>query len=144
MLSWQPLTLPATISEMYSLARDYALDVAPLGLRSLPEIYSFVARVPYVRDVDAPECEGAEECVKRPIMTMTLGGDCDDKAILAGAFLTVIGVPWRIVTTSDIPSGEMTHTYVEVYWSGRWLPFDATIGDIPMFTEKPFLTKKTW
>lgn len=143
-LSTQPLTLDRTVSEMYRLAHEYTKDVRNLHLKSLDEVWQLVRRVPYRRDVEAEECGGAVECLKRPGLTLMLGGDCDDKTILAGAALNLLGVTWRIVTVSFNGDGEMSHTYLEVNLGDGWLPFDPTTGNLPMFAELPFTNKIVW
>lgn len=144
MLRILPHTLPATISQMYRLMQQHIPDVQKMRWRSVYDVYQAVQNLPYRSDATAPECGGAVECVKRPAYTLVLGGDCDDKAILAGAGLLSLGVPVRIVTASYRPDGEMQHTYLEVFFQGQWLPFDATYPTGQIFTEAPYTNKEVW
>lgn len=138
-----PLDVSSTVAQMYRLARAYRSDLRALPWRTLEEVFRGVAAVPYRRDEDALECAGNVECLKRPALTRALGGDCDDKAILAGAALSNIGVPWRFVTASY--NGEdMTHVYLEVFVHGAWIPFDATSGELTLGEELPFVEKIVW
>lgn len=139
-----PLSVPATVAEMYRLADAYTGDVRGLPwVNSLENIFSAVQHIPYIADNLAPECMGLVECVKRPRITLLYGGDCDDKAVLAGAALSVIGVPWRIVTAS-YDDGPPSHVYLEVGVAGRWLPFDATTDETELFAEKTYSQKQEW
>lgn len=124
--------------------QQYIPDVQNQRWHTVGEVFEAVRRVPYTSDETATECNGANECLKRPGLTLALGGDCDDKAILAGAGLLAIGVPVRIVTTSYRDDGEFQHTYLEVLLDGQWLPFDATYPDGQLFVEQPFTNKQVW
>jgi len=137
-------TLEATIGQMYRLMHQYRNDVRSTGWRNIREVYEGVKHVPYRRDETAAECLGAAECVKRPGLTLVLGGDCDDKVILAGAALLNLGVPFRVVTTSYLPSGEMQHTYLEIYVDGVWLPFDPTYQHNNLGQEANYTHKLVW
>lgn len=144
MVTLSDLDLEKTIAQIYRLARDYTADVKPLRWDSILAIFNAVKSLPYRRDETAPECGGAAECVKRPALTLALGGDCDDKAVLAGSALSLLGVPWRVVTTSYSPDGEMSHVYLEVLITGKWFPFDATHADNRLGEEAPFYQKAWW
>ena len=139
-----PHSLATTIQQMYRLMLQYIPDVQNLGWRTVADVFNAVRAVPYTEDGAAHECLGAGECVKRPGLTLALGGDCDDKVILAGAGLASLGVPSRIVTTSYRPDGEFQHTYLEVFLEGRWWPFDATYPENQLFTEAPYTRKQVW
>jgi transglutaminase-like putative cysteine protease len=129
---------------MYRLMTKYIPDVKNLGWRSITDVFNAVKDVPYRADAGATECLGAGECVKRPGYTLALGGDCDDKTILAGAGLMNLGVPVRIVTTSYREDEQMQHVYLEVLIEGRWYPFDATYPDNVPFLEAPYTAKQVW
>lgn len=137
-------SLAKTVEKMYHLMTRHIPDVQNLGWRSVNDVFNAVKNVPYVPDAEAAECLGAGECVKRPGFTLALGGDCDDKVILAGAGLLHLGVPVRIVTTSYRPDGQMQHTYLEVFIEGHWYPFDATYSDNVLFMEAPYTEKQVW
>lgn len=141
--SFYPLDVSSTVAEMYRLADEYRSDVAGLGWRTIEDVFRGVGAIPYRTDEDAAECQGAVECLKRPGITAGLGGDCDDKTILAGAALSFIGVPWRIVTVA-YEGGELSHVYLEVLVSGVWRPFDATSGELSLYEENPYTQKLIW
>lgn len=144
MTTLQQHSLEATIQHMYRLMGQYIPDVQNLGWNSVAEVFNGVKDLPYRPDDTAPECLGAGECVKRPGLTLVLGGDCDDKVVLAGAALLWLGYPVRIVTASYNADGQMQHTYLELYANGRWYPFDATYaGNVP-FYEAPYTAKQVW
>lgn len=132
--------LTYTIGQLYRLADEYTGDVAGYRFQDLYQVFNFTRQIPYVRDVDA--C-GYEECLKRPLYGVQ-GGDCDDKAIFAGAALTFLKIPWRAVTTSYTADKIMQHVYLEVYDRGTWRPFDATYENNTIFTERPYTDKITW
>lgn len=137
-------SLARTIDKMYRLMQQHIPDVKNLGWRSVTDVFNAVKSVPYTPDVDAAECLGADECVKRPGYTLALGGDCDDKTILAGAGLMNLGVPVRIVTTSYREDGQMQHVYLEIFIEGNWYPFDATYPENALFMEAPYTAKQVW
>lgn len=139
-----PLDLDRTVSEIKRLATVYTADVAGLGWHSIHDVFEGVKRIPYRKDETAPECVGSIECVKRPGLTLALGGDCDDKVVVAGAALNLLGVPWRIVTASYADDGVMTHVYLEVLIGGRWFPFDPTSPDTVLGEEIPARSKAIW
>jgi hypothetical protein len=137
-------SLAGTVQQMYRLMSQYIPDVQNMGWDSVTAVFNGVKDLPYRSDSTAPECMGAAECVKRPGLTLFLGGDCDDKVILAGAALLRLGYPVRIVTASYTPDGEMQHTYLEIYIEGRWYPFDATYAGNVLFQEAPYTNKQVW
>ena len=143
-----PLSIDRTVSQMYRLASQYWTDVLPMGWTTVPEVFGAIRMLPYTVDAQAPECGGAVECVKRPGLTLVLGGDCDDKAVLSGAAMNALNIPWHIVTSSGSPDLEMEHTYIEIVGEldGKlmWLPFDATKPDLDLYTEHPYTAKITW
>jgi hypothetical protein len=56
-------------------------------------------------------------------------GTCDEYSVLAAALLRSIRIPVRFVhgyVKSDRLGGYGPHSYLEVYLSGEWLPFDPT------------------
>lgn len=138
-----PHSLTDTIGHMYRMIHKYTPEASGFGWQTLFDVYDGVRAVRYVRDEEAPECAGAAECLKRPTITRVLGGDCDDKVILAGAALNALGIPFRIVT-AGYHGPDMEHTYLEVHTSGQWLPFDATYPHQQIFQEQPYTVKQVW
>jgi hypothetical protein len=77
-------------------------------------------------------------------------GDCDDIAMLLGAFLMAIGYNARLVTVSanrENPT-DFSHVYVEGEvppGSGNWIPMDAAHIDSEFGTEPPtYFRKRAW
>lgn len=137
-------SLERTIAEMQRLVRTYRDEVKDLRFPTVRALHEYVKRVPYVRDLDAPECAGHVECVKRPSITIHRGGDCDDKTVLAGSLLLNHGYPVRFVTVSFHPEGEMEHVYLELKRTGAWLPFDATSIHSELYREKLYTAKQVY
>jgi len=87
------------------------------------------------------------ELLQDPIATISRRrGDCDDLAILLGAFCEILGNPCRFVTVSTRPDGAPSHVYSECFVGGRWEPMDAsvqwsTVGWAPQAGIK---NKKIW
>lgn len=139
-----PHTLENTVGLMAQMIIDGIPDVEKIGVSTPAEVFELVKNVPYTVDKDAPECGCHVECLKRPGYTLVLGGDCDDKVILAGAMLTRMGVPSRIVTTSYREDGVMQHTYLEIQNGDEWVPFDATYSHHELGFEYPYTVKQVW
>lgn len=132
--------LAYTLGEMYRLASQYKDDVGKYHLDTVYKIFHFVRDIPYARDIDS--C-GVIECLKRPGYGV-FEGDCDDKAIIAGAALTLINIPWRFVTVSRRSDHEMQHVYLEIFFDRMWKPFDGTYSTNDIFTERTYTSKTIW
>lgn len=117
------LDLQQTSTEMYRLASAWAEDMAPYASCSLIEIFNLLKSLPFNPD---PE---DTEFLQRPWYTLNQvgeGGDCDDKAICAGAWATLNGIPFRFVAVSKSKSEDLHHVYTEMYINGTWEAFDPT------------------
>lgn len=132
--------LQYTVAEMYRIADQFRYDVTRYNLTTPDEVFNFVRSIPYSRDVD--KC-GSLECLQRPYFTVS-GGDCDDKAIFAGACFYVLEIPWRFVTCSFRPDQEQEHIYLEIYVDGSWRPFDPTYPSNRIYTERTNTKKIIW
>jgi hypothetical protein len=77
-------------------------------------------------------------------------GDCDDIAMLLGAFLLAVGYPARLITVSANPTQpqDFSHVYVEgevPAGSGNWVPMDAARIDSQFGVEPPsYFRKRAW
>jgi hypothetical protein len=77
-------------------------------------------------------------------------GDCDDIAMLLGAFLLAVGYPARLITVSANPEqpNDFSHVYVEGEvppGSGQWIPMDAARIDSQFGIEPPsYFRKRAW
>lgn len=127
---------------MYRLAGQYAGDLAGYGVQqlSLDELFNMVKSIPYIPD---DRLCSSPECLQRPALALS-GGDCDDKTIVSGAAFNLRGTPWRIRTVSFSPSGEMQHTYPEIFVDGSWRPFDATYDYNELYRTPAPLASLTW
>lgn len=114
-LNTMQATTKNTIREMYRLAYDYRDDAYYFA--SVDALFNYVKNLPYVDDMTA--C-GAHECLKRPRITAAVGGDCDDKAIYAGAALYRMQIPFEFVTQDG------KHVYIRYASPTGWKKFDAT------------------
>jgi len=126
----------ATINLMSRLARQYKVhpEIIATARRivvRLPEkdylseaaaIQEWVRdNIRYTRDV-----EGVET-LATPIDTLaTRHGDCDDKALLAGALLLAIGHPVRFVAWAFEGPEAFEHVYAEVKYNQHWLGVETT------------------
>jgi hypothetical protein len=125
-----------TVGEMKRLIRTYASDTDRYGFKNVFDVFDFVRRIPYVRDVDA----GYDELLKRP-SAGARSGDCDDKTIFAAAALSGLGIGSRIVAVSYRTDLQLGHVYLEVFTGGEWKPFDATYPENRIFEERPYTRK---
>lgn len=78
----QGVSISRTIKIMRQLVYTHKNDLVPYKNLSLKQFFNVVKKLPY----DAKEFETGE-ILKRPKITLSQGGDCDDKAILMAAFL---------------------------------------------------------
>jgi len=77
-------------------------------------------------------------------------GDCDDIAMLLGAFMIAIGYPARLITVSANAAQpqDFSHVYLEAEvpaGSGQWIPMDAARSDSEFGVEPPtYFRKRAW
>jgi len=111
---------------MVRLAKQYHRDVAPYAALTAPEFFNKVKSIPYNRD---PE---HVEFLQRPVYTLAgnrPGGDCDDKAIVSGAYAICNGIPFRFVAMGRYKDKPLHHVATDFYLNGSWLHFDPTYSD---------------
>lgn len=109
--------------EMYRLASAWAQDMAPYATYSLSQTFQLLKALPY--RPDPPDVE----FLQRPLYTLSRtggGGDCDDKAIAAGAWATLNRIPYRFVAVSRYKDRPLHHVFTEMYIGGKWIAFDPT------------------
>ncbi len=146
-LSYQKLwRVSQTIQEMKRIASQYRHDMDRyFGL--CPRKFFYVAKqVLYVDDdmvvqryVQAgliPSDADGYEFVQRPAFTLQSGGDCDDKATMAAAYMYLQAIPWHFVTIGNEPN-EWNHVYLYIKYSGQWLPYDVTATGVDIFQDPP-------
>jgi transglutaminase-like putative cysteine protease len=90
-------------------------------VREAKAIFHFVRdRIRYVQDVYGIET------ISEPGITLRTGqGDCDDKAVLAGALLQSIGHPVKLVAVA-FDGGPFSHVFVETLVGPAWVPMELT------------------
>lgn len=128
----------SVVAQMYHMMEKYVDDARVFP--TAEKLFNFVRTIPYVRDID--KC-GTDECLQRPRYGMQ-SGDCDDKSIVAGASLSKMGIPFRLVTTSYKRYADMQHVYLEIQDGERWIPFDATYAQNKFGYERPYWRKLVW
>ncbi|HQT90413.1 MAG TPA: transglutaminase domain-containing protein [Candidatus Kryptobacter bacterium] len=140
-----------TIGQMKRIASQYRHDMDSFLGMCPAKFFYFAKKIPYVDDNAAaarlvgqgyvqPDKDGYE-FVQRPAFTLQRGGDCDDKATMAAAYMYIQGIPWKFVTTAQKPY-EWDHVYLKIfvrtqgYPNGAWLPYDVTISKLDLFQEE--------
>lgn len=111
---------------MVRLACRYHRDVAPWAGQAPTEFYDRLKKLPYNRD---PE---KKEFLQRPYYTLAgnrPGGDCDDKAIVAGAYAICNGYPFRFVAMGRSKDKPLHHVATDILIGGNWTHFDPTYSD---------------
>lgn len=111
---------------MVRLASRYYRDVAPFAGMSPTEFYDKLKKIPYNRD------PVTTEFLQRPYFTLAgnrPGGDCDDKAIAAGAYAICNGYPFRFVAMGRYADKPLHHVATDMLMHGSWTHFDPTYSD---------------
>jgi len=136
------LTSPQqTAREMLRIAQQYAGDLGEMAKWPVKRFFDHVRKLPY--RPDPPRAE----TLSRPLHTLQKDfpfRDCDDKAILMGAWCHANGVPFGFYASSTRTDGKLHHVWtVAEFPSGRAVVLDPTyhyhkIGVLP---QKDKLTK---
>lgn len=95
---------------MARLSTQYAADLGDKAHWPLEKFFGYVKNLPYRRDPKNMES------IARPALTMQDAfpwRDCDDKAILLGAWCASNFVPFRFVASSKRPDKVLHHVYLE-------------------------------
>lgn len=100
--------------------------------KEIDAIFGYVQnRVRYTKDVVGVETLTTPRRMIQQIQTQGFTyGDCDDKISLLGAMLESIGHPVRLIVTSQSPTREFQHVYLEVKLGERWISLDPTKRDV--------------
>lgn len=112
-----------TSREMYRMAFAWKEDMAPYASYSMPEVFNLLKNIPFRADPDG------KEVLQRPWYTLHgygLGGDCDDKAIAAGAWAHLNRIPFRFVAVARVGAKDLHHVHTEFKINGSWIIFDPT------------------
>jgi hypothetical protein len=113
----------ATAAEMARLAVQYSSDLGEKSSWPLQKIFSYVKNLPYRRD---PE---NTESLARPALSMRPGfpwRDCDDKAIILGAWCAANMIPFRFLASSRRPDKSLHHVFLEAQAGAAPIILDAT------------------
>src|SRR3990172_235629 len=98
MLNITPLrSVSQTAREMRRLSETYRGDLLSYITLTPKELFSLVSAIPYIPDTESVEF------LKRPYYTLSgwgPGGDCDDKAIVIGAWASLRHFPYRFIGVS--------------------------------------------
>ncbi len=130
--------------EMYRLINSYHGDLdnikvlnrgipTPFTSLPLPDAFNFVRKIPYRRD------QKPVEVVARPaeiIRQRNRGMDCKKKAIVLSSYLNARGIPFRLVSSSRLPSKRIHHVFPQMWFCGSWLNLDATYPHYQPFAQK--------
>ena len=130
-----------TIAAMFQYCRDFAADLAELGLDKLGlyDFFDFVRAIPYRLDREG------REVLARPrhiVKFKSLGMDCKKKSILCGCYFLINNYQWRFCVSSTRPDGEYHHIFPQVFLNDRWLNFDATYKHFYPFQSKKLTAAK--
>jgi hypothetical protein len=109
---------------MERLVKTYYKDLGNHLETPFPEFYRYVANLPYRRDPKDIET------ISRPkfaLLARWPWRDCDDKAILIGAWLYAHGVPFRFIAVSKRPDKVLHHVLIEANRAGKNELIDATL-----------------
>lgn len=141
--NYQELTSPQqTAREMVRLATQYAGDLGEKSKWNLPRFYS------YVRSLEFRPDPLHVEHVARPALSMRHDWphrDCDDKAVLFGAWCYANGIPFRFVASSSRGDKQLHHVYTLARINGKEVVIDGTypknkLGAENSYTRREFLT----
>ena len=112
-----------TAAEMVRLVRTYSGDLGEKGRWPLNKFFRHVAELEY-----RPDPKG-HESVSRPALSMSENWpwrDCDDKAVMMGAWCYQNQLPFKFVGSSKRPDHQLHHVWVKARIDGKDLPLDAT------------------
>jgi hypothetical protein len=113
----------ATAAEMARLSVQYAADLGEKSSWPLQRIFAYVKNLPYRRDPQNVES------LARPAYTMRRNfpwRDCDDKAIILGAWCSANLIPFRFLASSRRPDKTLHHVFLEAQAGAAPIILDAT------------------
>lgn len=112
-----------TGKNMVRLVKMYNSDVSEYDAMKFPDFFKMVSNLPYIADPKGTEW------IQRPKFTLSNQSryrDCDDKAILIASKLYRMGIPFRFVASSKLPSKQLHHVWVMILLNGKQYVIDAT------------------
>lgn len=134
-----------TGEEMHRLIEKYNTDLdgvkvikngtkIPFSALSIPDVYEFVKRIPYRKDVSPVEVVARPRTILR---NRGAGMDCKKKAIIIASYLKNRGIPYRLIASSRKPNGRIHHVFPQMGFGKTWMNLDATYSHY-----RPFQPKK--
>jgi transglutaminase-like putative cysteine protease len=111
---------------MVRLASRYFQDVASFAGMTPNSFFDYVKKIPYNRDPHQTEF------LQRPYYTIAgnrPGGDCDDKAIVSGAYAVCNNIPFRFKAMGRYNDKPLHHVATDLFLNGNWVHFDPTYVD---------------
>ena len=122
-----------TAKEMARICTQYAGDLGELAKMPLPRYFDLVRKLPYM-----PDPQNAET-LSRPRYLLEKDyafRDCDDKAILMGAWCYSNGHPFGFYASSVKPSRQLHHVWTVAKINGKNVILDPTyrhhkLGELP-------------
>lgn len=121
--------------EVVTRARELAL--APRGDLELAGNLELAGRI--MRAVQAlpylPDGASVADRVRRPCRVLSVGGDCEDLAMLVASLDLAAGIDARLRWLSQ-PSADADHVSVQAFVGGRWLWQEPTVP--ALLGEHPF------
>jgi hypothetical protein len=122
-----------TAKEMARICTQYAGDLGELAKMPLPRFFDLVRKLPYM-----PDPQNAET-LSRPRYLLEKDyafRDCDDKAILIGAWCYLNGHPFGFYASSTKPSRQLHHVWTVAKINEKTVILDPTyrhhkLGELP-------------
>lgn len=132
-----------TVAAMFGLINNHVGDMKKFATMRPADFFKKLKMLPYRADPKG------NEFLQRPVSVMnglSPYRDCDDKAIMAGAYAKAAGIPYRIVIAGShgvprknffgkpVVAYPFHHVFTEFMLGGEWVPFDATYPRYTAFT----------
>jgi hypothetical protein len=122
-----------TAKEMVRLCTVYAGDLGNLARLPLPRYFDLVRKLPYKADPKNAETLSRPKFLLEKDYSFR---DCDDKAILMGAWLYLNKIPFGFYASSVKPNRQLHHVWTVARLNGRDVVLDPTyrhhkFGELP-------------
>lgn len=122
-----------TAREMARICTQYAGDLGDMAKMPLPRFFDIVRKLPYMPDPKTAET------LSRPRYLLEKDyafRDCDDKAILMGAWCYLNGFPFGFYASSVKPNRQLHHVWTVAQINGKAVVLDPTyrhhkLGELP-------------
>lgn len=122
-----------TAKEMVRLCTVYAGDLGTLARLPLPRYFDLIRKLPYKADPKNAETLSRPKFLLEKDYSFR---DCDDKAILMGAWLYLNKIPFGFYASSVKPNRQLHHVWTVARLNGRNVVLDPTyrhhkLGELP-------------